>query len=245
MPIICPSCNQSVDDTATFCDICGSPLPKNVPPPQPAPQPPGEIPGGAASSIEPPALVPGAPVGEPPPASAAAPAAVTCPNCGAPYMPGEVFCNDCGIQLPPVGVSSPPPPQAVAAGQAAQPPAESIPPVSVSTAPQITITGSFTVQGSNVTIPIPSGKTEVMIGRADPVSSIFPDIDTTLYGGVERGVSRRHARLVVLNGEVNLEDLGSANFSYLNHNKLLPGQPSPIKNGDEIRFGGLILNYYA
>lgn len=105
------------------------------------------------------------------------------------------------------------------------------------------INGCLTVQGSGQSIAIPPGKTEILIGRIDPVSSIFPDIDTTSHGGIEKGVSRKHCRLL-LNGEsLFVEDLGSANYTFINRMRLQPGQQQPLQDGDELRLGGLVYTY--
>ena len=100
------------------------------------------------------------------------------------------------------------------------------------------------VQSTHATLPLPAGKAEIVIGREDPVSSVFPDIDLTNHGGDEGGVSRRHARLLVRGNQIYLEDLNSTNFTYVNQQRLTPGQPYPLNNGDEIRLGRVRLNFY-
>jgi pSer/pThr/pTyr-binding forkhead associated (FHA) protein len=82
---------------------------------------------------------------------------------------------------------------------------------------------------------------EFIIGRSDPVRGIFPDVDVTPAGEDTHGVSRRHARLFYRDGQYFLEDLNSTNFTFLNRQRLQPGQPYPIKDGDEIRVGLLAL----
>ena len=47
------------------------------------------------------------------------------------------------------------------------------------------------------------------------------------------------------NGQVFLEDLDSVNGTALNRQRLAPHQPSPVKDGDEIRLGKLVLLYSA
>ena len=47
-------------------------------------------------------------------------------------------------------------------------------------------------------------------------------------------VSRRHARLVVENGQVVLEDLKSANGTFVNNSKV---EKIKVAEGDVIRFG--------
>jgi hypothetical protein len=179
---------------------------------------------------------------------------------------GEIFCNDCGVQLPPVAVAAPIPPVPVQQGEVSPVANIPVPPVpvppvllqveqpipatspeqaqSIPTTPQGPfITGSLVVQGTTTVIPLPPGKTEILIGRVDPISSIFPEIDTTLYGGIERGVSRKHCRMVMEGDTICIEDLGSANYTYINRVRLLPGQHIPINPGDELRLGGLVFTY--
>lgn len=115
---------------------------------------------------------------------------------------------------------------------------------SIPTSPQGPfINGNLTVQASGQTIALPPRKTEILIGRIDPVSSIFPDIDTTPHGGIEKGVSRKHCRLMLDGETVYVEDLGSANFTFINRVRLQPGQQQPIHPGDELRLGGLVYTY--
>ena len=85
-----------------------------------------------------------------------------------------------------------------------------------------------------------SEKQIVLLGRADFRSGGFqPDVDLTRYGGHERGVSRAHARLHVLEGEVYVTDLYSANGTYLNGQRLEPEQPYLLQNGAEFLLGAL------
>ncbi len=100
------------------------------------------------------------------------------------------------------------------------------------------------VQNTNATIPFPPGKIEVIIGREDPVSNVFPEIDLTDHGGDEGGVSRQHARIFVQNSQVFVEDMNSTNYTHVNQQRLTPGQPHPLNNGDELRFGRIKLNFY-
>lgn len=68
-----------------------------------------------------------------------------------------------------------------------------------------------------------------IIGR-DPDAAVW--IDSAI-------VSRRHARLVVQDGRVTVEDLGSRNGTFVNGARLTGA--SPLVHGDEIRLGTLRL----
>jgi pSer/pThr/pTyr-binding forkhead associated (FHA) protein len=40
-----------------------------------------------------------------------------------------------------------------------------------------------------------------------------------------------------------LEDLNSINFTFLNKQKIAPKTPTPLKDGDEIRLGRIVLRF--
>lgn len=76
-----------------------------------------------------------------------------------------------------------------------------------------------------------------MVGRRDPLEGIDPDVDLSIYGGFENGVSRRHA-MIHRNGENwTLEDLGSTNGTVVNRRKVSPDSPVDLAEGDVIHLG--------
>jgi hypothetical protein len=162
-------------------------------------------------------------------AAGAAPAgagAITCPTCGTVNRAGEAFCTNCGSSLSaaPAGVGA-------AAG-----------------APASAVAGTghprLVVQSDNATFDL-SGKTEVILGREDPVSNVYPDVDLTPHGGEEDGVSRMHAKLLINGGQYLIEDQNSTNYTFVNRQKLQPKVPTPIKDGDEVRLGRSVLKFYV
>lgn len=82
---------------------------------------------------------------------------------------------------------------------------------------------------------------ETIIGREDPISNIFPDIDTTPFGGLEGGVSRKHAKITQEDDQYHIEDLSSTNYTLVNKEKLEPATPRKLAAGDEIRLGRVAL----
>ncbi len=80
-----------------------------------------------------------------------------------------------------------------------------------------------------------------VIGRADEITRFVPDIDLTLCSGREKGVSRRHAALVLYQGKPHLLDLHSVNGTFLGEEMLIPNRPYPLKQENEIRLGTLDL----
>ena len=88
-----------------------------------------------------------------------------------------------------------------------------------------------------------SGKDNIVIGREDAVSNIYPDVDLTAHGGEDGGVSRLHARIFVENGQYMLEDENSTNFTFLNRQRLAAKTPTPLHDGDEVRLGRVLLRF--
>jgi pSer/pThr/pTyr-binding forkhead associated (FHA) protein len=95
-----------------------------------------------------------------------------------------------------------------------------------------------TSDGNRLDLP---EKDEVVIGREDPISEVFPDVDLTSLGGMEKGVSRKHAVIHRSGDGFSVEDMGSTNGTYVNKKRISPHVPEVIKAGDEVRFGKLSL----
>jgi pSer/pThr/pTyr-binding forkhead associated (FHA) protein len=102
------------------------------------------------------------------------------------------------------------------------------------------------VQNTNTgeIVLIPLRKDEVIIGRAEKDSKTDknPDIDLALLD--PRGfISRQHLRIFKAGEQFFIEDLGSANLSFLakRHRdiKLEPNEPYPLQHGDNLRFATL------
>jgi pSer/pThr/pTyr-binding forkhead associated (FHA) protein len=82
-----------------------------------------------------------------------------------------------------------------------------------------------------------------LVGRWDAENSIFPEVDLD-EEDLEAKVSRRHVRISIHSEGAMIEDLGSTNGTYVNRGKrLLPGEPAPLKDGDELILGKLTLRF--
>ncbi len=88
--------------------------------------------------------------------------------------------------------------------------------------------------GSEMSLP---DHEEITVGREDPSSGIFPDVDLTPYGGEEGGVSRRHARLLHLGNDYFVEDLQSTNYTKLDGQRLPAHVRERLEDGARIDFG--------
>jgi predicted amidophosphoribosyltransferase len=92
---------------------------------------------------------------------------------------------------------------------------------------------------------LPTDKAEMTVGREDPVSNIYPEIDLTPYGGEQGGVSRQHARLIKSGGQWMLSDLNSTNYTRLDGVRLEPNKPQPLHDGAKVQFGRVVLTFHT
>lgn len=84
-------------------------------------------------------------------------------------------------------------------------------------------------------------KAETSLGRRDPATGTIPDVDLTTYAGYRMGVSRRHAVIRLNNKRLEVYDLGSSNGTSVNGVRLAPHQPYPLRDGDEIALGKMVM----
>jgi pSer/pThr/pTyr-binding forkhead associated (FHA) protein len=154
---------------------------------------------------------------------------IKCPFCNSTYPENTLFCDECGSYLAPGD------------GQATDPLSSQDSDESKQSRPS---SGSFKTlmlamdDGGSVELPLSK---EVILGRLDPGRAIFPDVDLTSQDGIDKGVSRRHARITLREGQVFVEDLNSMNGTFLNATRLVPELPYPVKDGDQIQLGKLLV----
>jgi pSer/pThr/pTyr-binding forkhead associated (FHA) protein len=80
---------------------------------------------------------------------------------------------------------------------------------------------------------------EISLGRRDASYGVFPDLDLTPDGGLAEGVSRKHAKIYQRGNRFLVEDVGSANGTYLNNQRITPNLPYVLQEGDMLQLGRL------
>lgn len=95
---------------------------------------------------------------------------------------------------------------------------------------------------SGMEFPLSTGP-ETTIGRKDPVTGIYPDVDLSPLDS-QRSISRRHAKIYRRGGKFFVgEEIGTMNSTFLNGVRLETGVPAEIRKGDELRFGVVVLKF--
>ncbi|MEP6901433.1 MAG: protein kinase [Actinomycetota bacterium] len=151
---------------------------------------------------------------------------VFCGFCGRQIVATDVFCAFCGAQQP-------------IAQQNFSQPANSAQPLTA----KLIIIGTGELEPSSFKLE----KHENLLGRRDPMSNIFPEVDLSKYDPQTK-ISRRHARIWREGNSFLVEDLGSSNGTTLlpaisDSIRLLPHQPHPLTSGDKIRLGDTTLHF--
>jgi serine/threonine-protein kinase len=176
-----------------------------------------------SSAVQPP-NIPGQGAGAP---GAAAASWVFCGHCGEKIGSEDVYCAHCGSRQPIAGAPA-------AAGYAS--------PVAPRITAQLVVVGT-----SDMVKPFVIDKESVLIGRTDPHTGIFPEIDLTMHDP-ETKVSRRHARIYRQGEQFLIEDLGSVNGTIVNSIsggsiRLNTKSPRVLSVGDELKLGGTTLKF--
>ena len=81
----------------------------------------------------------------------------------------------------------------------------------------------------------------VHLGRVDPAANVFPEVYVSNEDDAAKSVSRRHARIMKQSGTVVIEDLASVNGTFLNGKRLDPYLPEPLKDGDTVYLGKVLI----
>lgn len=162
---------------------------------------------------------------------------IRCPSCQKSHPDNTLFCDECGAYLMAKNGKATDPLTLETANWVDRRATAASAPAGEGSRP---ITLSFLIVELNRQIEFPLSK-ELNVGRLDAASATFPDLDLTSYGGLEKGVSRRHAKITRRGDEILFEDLGSVNGTLLNGKRLTPYLQHPLTSGDEIQVGKLVI----
>jgi hypothetical protein len=151
---------------------------------------------------------------------------IKCPFCGTVHPENTLFCEECGSYLT-SGTS------------------QATDPLSDHVASEEEREHASESAFVTLVLAIEDGsRIELVLGRLDASRAIFPDVDLTGEQGIEKGISRRHARISRRGKQVLIEDLNSLNGTFLNANRLAPELPYPLKSGDQVQLGKLLLTVH-
>ena len=143
---------------------------------------------------------------------------VFCGFCGKAISSEDVFCPHCGARQPIAAASA-----SLRAARATA---------------RLVVAGTTELDATFLL-----NKETNLVGRTDPQSNIFPDIDLSRFDP-ETKISRRHARIWREGDTFLVEDLGSINGTVVNDAvRLGPRQPRPLANGDRLRLGETTLHF--
>ncbi|MBV8934309.1 MAG: protein kinase [Alphaproteobacteria bacterium] len=143
---------------------------------------------------------------------------VYCGFCGGRIAADDVFCAHCGTKQPLAGASA-----ALKAARATA---------------KLVVAGTTELDAS-----FQLNKESNLVGRSDPHSNIFPEVDLSKFDPQTK-ISRRHARIWREGETFLVEDLGSVNGTVVNDAvRLAPRQPRVLESGDKLRLGETTLHF--
>ncbi|TVQ56351.1 MAG: FHA domain-containing protein [Spirulina sp. DLM2.Bin59] len=224
--IVCPNCSHQNPEGATQCESCYTPLPSTTQCPN----------CGASVQSD----------------------ASFCGQCGHNLQASEpVIMNESQNTPPPLPDLPEPdfpppldfdesafdestfdPPESTAFNSPETPPPLPTPAPSPAPSPaktqlQVQVASLLHIQ-TNTELSLPQHLAVIHIGK--PGGPIPPDIDVSGFPD-SAVVSRVHADIRVEGGIYYVEDVGSSNGTYVNHNPLLPGNRHRLRGGDRIALG--------
>jgi len=167
-------------------------------------------------------------VGEIPASVALDDQTVFCGFCGQRIVATDMFCAFCGSRQP----------------MAQQGVHALVPQVKTSITAKLLIEGTADLAMPAYAIQ----KEENLLGRRDPMSNIFPEVDLSKYDPQTK-ISRRHARIWKQGEKFLVEDLGSSNGTILSAMgaagavRLTPHKPQLLTSGDRIKLGDTTLHF--
>ena len=151
---------------------------------------------------------------------------VFCGFCGQRIVATDLFCAFCGAKQP-----------------IAQQGVHSEIYTRTATTAKLIVDGTSELQTPFFTLE----KNDTLLGRRDPLSNIFPEVDLSRFDPQTK-ISRRHARIMRDGRSFLVEDLGSSNGtmivpSAMDAFRLEAHKPHALADGDRIRIGDTTLHF--
>lgn len=234
--MVCPQCQAPLTPGDEFCFNCGHDV-RNLAAPS----------NGSAAAVIAPVTPPAPPAGGMKDDDLERELAALKGQVGAPTPTPVVPAAD-PVTPPPVAATpdpTPAPPLSSGNGNAFGAPASSPTTNAFATAPLTTPTAvAPTTSGTQVMrlhVTGPFGEEmvewkgqELLLGRRDPKTRVFPDVNLD-----DSAASRRHLSLWLESGDGKFyaQDLESANGTTLNGRDLRPGEPTEVHNNDILKIG--------
>lgn len=159
---------------------------------------------------------------------------IICSNCKHANMTGAMFCVECGAQL--VGRDTLTT-QTIATDNLGKVSKRKTGEVSQPIEGEDAWANLHLLDTGQV-LPL-SSRNEFTMGRISEGQPIMPDIDLSPYQAYAAGVSRLHAVIKRISGAIVFMDLGSANGTFVNGNRLSPNTEQIISHGDIVSLGKL------
>ena len=211
MTAVCPAGHTSASED--YCDVCGMPIDQSA----------AAAPGSPPPPTDPPTQAP-----------TQAPAGQSCPNCSTVNLPDALFCENCGYDFTTQSMPRPlTPPQAPGSDGAVAPPGQAPAAETFDWVAEVWIDPAwYQLQESPDPIPspglpevIPLRGSSLLVGRTSNSRNIHPEIDCES----DSGVSRRQAQLTTDGRRWWVEDLDSANGTFVGSaSGALPEDPIPV-----------------
>lgn len=158
---------------------------------------------------------------------------IECPSCKCQQFVGTIYCTECGtrlVHISPISDTT----SAETKDEKKKRAPSSIPGPSLQTGALL----GLKVVGSDSVVSL-LGRVNYTLGRAIEDQAVIPDIDLSLYGAEEHGVSRIHAEVLLKPDGIYIIDLDSANGTKVNGTRIKTITPVHLRHGDIIQLGGL------
>jgi pSer/pThr/pTyr-binding forkhead associated (FHA) protein len=162
---------------------------------------------------------------------------IICPSCHHHEISGAIFCSECGAQLLDNSLN----PSRTFVYQLGAKEGDVGDPTDIPSGSNFNRQNdplhlSLLIIDSGTIIPL-VGSMEYTIGRTGGKQPVLPDIDLTAYNAYEGGVSRLHATIKVFDGKIWITDLGSANGTRVNGQKISAHEACAVYHKDVLTLG--------